>query len=235
VRTIPLLIAQNISKTFTLHVQGGSRLPVLDGVSLTVRAGEAVVLTGVSGSGKSTFLRCLYGNYRVDEGTIRVRDGDGFAELTALEPHALAALRTRAIGYVSQFLRAIPRVPAIDVAAEPLLAMGFDAAAARERIAELFERLHLPERLWQLSPTTFSGGERQRVNVARALAPQQPILLVDEPTSALDQASRERVLALLAERREAGTAVIGIFHDEEARTRLGASTVLHFGERVNPS
>lgn len=234
-RRAPVLIAENVSKTFTLHVQGGSRLPVLDGVSLTVRAGEAVVLTGASGTGKSTFLRCLYGNYRVDGGTIRVRDGESFADLTTLDAHGLAALRTRAIGYVSQFLRAIPRVPAIDVAAEPLLAMGLDAETARGRIAELFERLHLPQRLWQLSPTTFSGGERQRVNVARALAPQQPILLVDEPTSALDQVSRERVLALLAEHRDAGAAIVGIFHDDDARTRLGASTALHFGERTNGS
>jgi alpha-D-ribose 1-methylphosphonate 5-triphosphate synthase subunit PhnL len=231
----PLLIAQNVRKAFTLHVQGGARLPVLEGVSLTVRAGEAVVLTGASGSGKSTFLRCLYGNYRVDGGTIQVRDGAGFAELTALGAHELAALRARSIGYVSQFLRAIPRVAAIDVAAEPLLARGVDGATARRRAGELFERLHLPQRLWALSPTTFSGGERQRVNVARALVQQHPILLVDEPTSALDQHSRELVLALLAEHRAAGAALVGIFHDDDARTRLGAQTVLHFEERTNGS
>lgn len=231
----PLLIARDVRKTFTLHVQGGARLPVLEGVSLTVRPGDAVMLTGASGSGKSTFLRCLYGNYRVDGGTIAVRDGEALVELTALDPHGLSALRSRAIGYVSQFLRAIPRVPAIDVAAEPLLARGVDAAVARRRAGELFERLHLPQRLWQLSPTTFSGGERQRVNVARALVQQHPILLVDEPTSALDQYSRELVLALLAEHRAAGAALVGIFHDDDARTRLGAQTVLHFEERTNGS
>lgn len=215
-----MLAVRALTKTFTLHLQGGVRLPVLDGVDLMVHPGECVALAGVSGSGKSTFMRALYGNYGVDGGSIRVADGPAAVELTALAPHALAALRARSLGYVSQFLRVIPRVPALEIATEPLLALGVDRDEAHATVAGLFARLALPERLWSLSPTTFSGGEKQRVNLARTLAVPYPILLLDEPTSALDRDGRERVIALLLERKRAGAAMVGIFHDDEVRARL---------------
>ena len=209
-----------LAKTFTLHVQNAARLPVFADAELEVRAGDGVALTGPSGAGKSTFLRCLYGNYGADAGSIAIRDGGRLVEMTTLTPYELAAVRTRSIGYVSQFLRVIPRVPAIDVAAEPLRDIGVGEEEARERVASLFRRMLVPERLWSLSPTTFSGGEKQRINLARTLVVEYPILLLDEPTSALDAQSREAVVALLSERRARGTALVGIYHDDEVRTRL---------------
>ncbi len=224
-----LLRAERISKTFTLHLQGGVQLPVLDGRSLEVHAGECVALVGVSGSGKSTFMRALYGNYGVDGGSIQVRDGDDVVDLANLSPHELAAVRLRTIGYVSQFLRVIPRVPALEIVLEPLTATGVARDAARDVAAALLTRLDIPERLWQLSPTTFSGGEKQRVNIARTLAVPYPILLLDEPTSALDARSRERVVDLLLERKAAGAAMVGIFHDDEVRAQL-ADRSITFGD-----
>jgi alpha-D-ribose 1-methylphosphonate 5-triphosphate synthase subunit PhnL len=224
----PLLRATGVAKTFTLHLQGGTRLAVLHDVSLELRAGECVALAGVSGSGKSTFMRALYGNYGIDAGSIVVRDGDRDVDLTGLEPHELTALRARTVGYVSQFLRVIPRIPALEIATEPLVATGVEAALARTIVSALFTRLALPQRLWQLSPTTFSGGEKQRVNLARTLAVAYPVLLLDEPTSALDADSRERVIGLLLERKKAGVAMVGIFHDDEVRRRL-ADRCVSFG------
>jgi alpha-D-ribose 1-methylphosphonate 5-triphosphate synthase subunit PhnL len=223
-----LVRVDGVSKTFTLHLQGGTRLPVLDDLRFELYAGECVALTGVSGSGKSTFMRALYGNYGVDAGSIVVRDRDGDVDLTRLNPLELSTLRIRTIGYVSQFLRVIPRVPALEIAMELLLAAGATRAFAHATAAELFVRLGLPERLWKLSPTTFSGGEKQRVNIARTLGVSFPILLLDEPTSALDADSRERVIRLVLERKRFGTAIVGIFHDDEVRLRL-ADRAIAFG------
>ncbi len=218
--TETLLKAENLKKGFTLHTQNGIHLSVLSNLSLVVKAGECVALTGASGSGKSTFMRCLYGNYRVDSGSIWVKHGSEWVDLTRTEPHQLLAIRQRTIGYVSQFLRVIPRVAALDVAAEPLLELGMELNEAREKAAQMFARLNLPERLWSVSPTTFSGGEKQRVNIARALLVNYPILLLDEPTSALDATNASVVIDLLQERKAAGCAMIGIFHDDEVLTQV---------------
>lgn len=218
--TETLLKADALYKSFTLHTQGGIRLPVLEELSFELKAGECVALTGASGSGKSTFMRCLYGNYRVDSGLIWVKHKGEWVNLADTEPHQLLAIRQTTIGYVSQFLRVIPRVAALDVAAEPLLELGVELTEAREQAAQMFSRLNLPERLWNVSPTTFSGGERQRVNIARALLVNYPILLLDEPTSALDATNRQVVIDLLQECKAAGCAMIGIFHDEEVLTQV---------------
>lgn len=215
-----LLQAENLYKSFVLHHQGGACLPVLQGASLTVKAGECVALVGASGSGKSTFMRSLYGNYRVDGGAIWVRHGQRWVDLPQLLPHELIEVRQQTIGYVSQFLRVIPRVSALDVAAEPLMELGVAADNAYSVVKELFTRLNLPERLWTLSPTTFSGGEKQRVNITRAFSVNYPILLLDEPTSALDSTNREVVMNLIEERKAAGCGLIGIFHDDEVRDRV---------------
>nr|WP_216595533.1 phosphonate C-P lyase system protein PhnL [Myxosarcina sp. GI1] len=195
--SVTLLYATRIFKQFTLHNQGGIKLPVLENVNLEVKAGECVALTGVSGSGKSTFMKALYGNYGIDDGEIWLKHEDNWVDLAQLQPHEVIEVRQKTIGYVSQFLRVIPRVPALDVAVEPLLELGIDIDTAYRKIQELFSLLNLPERLWQLSPTTFSGGEKQRVNIARALAVDYPIFLLDEPTSALDAKNRQVVVDLL--------------------------------------
>jgi alpha-D-ribose 1-methylphosphonate 5-triphosphate synthase subunit PhnL len=207
---------ENLSKSFTLHNQGGAVIPVMAGASLTVRPGECVGLTGPSGTGKSTLMRMVYGNYLAAGGQLLVGDLD----VARAEPREIIALRRHTLGYVSQFLRVVPRVPALDVVAEPLLALGTPAAEARDRAAGLLGRLNIPERLWSLSPTTFSGGEQQRVNIARGFAHAYPALLLDEPTASLDAANREVVLALIEEAKARGAAILGIFHDEGARARV---------------
>jgi alpha-D-ribose 1-methylphosphonate 5-triphosphate synthase subunit PhnL len=219
--------ADQIHKTFTLHHQGGAQIPVLTGTTLTVQAGECVALQGPSGSGKSTFMRSLYANYRIDHGAIWVKHQGDWVNLPQLPAHQLLAVRQQTIGYVSQFLRVIPRVPALEVAADPLLDLGVDLESARDTIRQLFTQLNLPERLWHLSPTTFSGGEKQRVNIARAFAVNYPVLLLDEPTSALDAANRDVVMNLIEARKAQGCAMVGIFHDDEVRERVCDRT-LHF-------
>ncbi|WP_283176855.1 phosphonate C-P lyase system protein PhnL [Gemmobacter sp. 24YEA27] len=211
-----MIMLKDVSKTFTLHNQGGAVIPVMAGVSLTVAPGECVALTGRSGSGKSTLMRMIHGNYLAASGEILV----GGLDVAKASPREILALRREELGYVSQFLRVVPRVPTIDVVAEPLLTLGTAAEEARDRAAALLARLNLPERLWSLSPTTFSGGEQQRVNIARGFIHPYPAMLLDEPTASLDATNREVVLGLIAEAKARGAAILGIFHDEEARARV---------------
>ncbi|NEX48765.1 phosphonate C-P lyase system protein PhnL [Pseudotabrizicola algicola] len=206
----------NLSKSFTLHNQGGAVIPVMCGASLTVAPGECVGLTGQSGAGKSTLMRMVYGNYLAAGGSLIVGDLD----VASAAPREIIRLRRKTLGYVSQFLRVVPRVPTLDIVAEPLLALGTPSDEARDRAAHLLQRLNIPERLWALSPTTFSGGEQQRVNIARGFAHTFPALLLDEPTASLDAANREVVLTLIEEAKARGAALLGIFHDESARARV---------------
>jgi len=207
---------QSVSKQFVLHNQGAAVIPVMEGADLRVAPGECVALVGASGAGKSTLMRMIYGNYLVNAGAIVVGDVD----VAQAEPREILALRREVLGYVSQFLRVVPRVPTIDVVAEPLLNVGVDADAARDRARDLLGRLNIPERLWALSPTTFSGGEQQRVNIARGFAHEFPAMLLDEPTASLDAKNREVVLGLIEDAKARGAAIIGIFHDEAARERV---------------
>jgi len=211
-----MICIENLSKSFTLHNQGGAVIPVMARAALTVDPGECVGLTGQSGAGKSTLMRMVYGNYLVAGGRLVVGDTD----VATAEPRQIIALRRHTLGYVSQFLRVVPRVPTLEVVAEPLLALGTPAAEARDRAAALLTRLNIPERLWSLSPTTFSGGEQQRVNIARGFAHAYPALLLDEPTASLDVSNRDVVLSLIQEAKARGAAILGIFHDEAARNQV---------------
>jgi alpha-D-ribose 1-methylphosphonate 5-triphosphate synthase subunit PhnL len=205
-----------LDKAFTLHDQGGTVIPVMAGARLAVEAGECVALTGASGAGKSTLMRMIHGNYLAGAGRIEVCGVD----VARAAPREILALRRDRLGHVSQFLRVVPRVPTLEVVAEPLLAVGVGREAALDRARALLTRLNLPERLWALSPTTFSGGEQQRVNIARGFAYSYPALLLDEPTASLDAANRAVVLALIDEAKARGAAILGIFHDEAARARV---------------
>ena len=207
---------RNLSKSFTLHNQGSAVIPVMAGAELTVAPGECVGLIGASGAGKSTLMRMVWGNYLAASGSIRV----GPLDVATAAPRQIIRLRRETLGYVSQFLRVVPRVTTIDVVAEPLLNLGVPADQARDRSAALLARLNIPERLWSLSPTTFSGGEQQRVNIARGFAHPYPALLLDEPTASLDAVNREVVLGLIEEAKARGAAILGIFHDEAARDRV---------------
>jgi alpha-D-ribose 1-methylphosphonate 5-triphosphate synthase subunit PhnL len=207
----------NAEKTFTMHLQGGVRLPVVCGVSFYVNAGECVVLAGPSGAGKSSILKMMFGNYRCDAGQIGIRHRGNVIDLAKAEPREILSVRRDTIGYVSQFLRAVPRVPTLDVVAEPLVMTGTSRAEAREEAGKLLRCLNIPERLWMLPPSTFSGGEQQRVNIARGFICDLPILLLDEPTASLDAANRDVVVHLIDEKKRAGVALVAIVHDDEIR------------------
>ena len=221
------LILEDVAKSFTNHLRGGIHLPVVQDVSFHVEAGEVVVLGGPSGVGKSSILRMITGNYGVEAGRIlmRGRADAPFVDLAAASPREIIALRRDVIGYVSQFLRAIPRVSALDVVAEPLLSRGVATSEARRHAGSLLERLNLPTALFELPPATFSGGEKQRVNIARGFLTDHPILLLDEPTASLDNANRDVVCELIEAKRQDGVAILGIFHDEEVRSRIATRIV----------
>ncbi|MEJ0011764.1 MAG: phosphonate C-P lyase system protein PhnL [Bauldia sp.] len=211
---------EHVSKSFTLHLRDGRSIGVVRDVSFDVNPGECVVLGGPSGAGKSSMLKMIYGNYRVDAGAIRVRDGATTVDVATAEPRRIIALRRRVMGYVSQFLRVIPRVGAFDIVRDAAIDGGATRDDAEARAARLLAILNVPERLWQLPPATFSGGEQQRINIARGLAAGHPILLLDEPTASLDRENRAVVVDLINEKKRTGAAVVGVFHDEDVRERV---------------
>jgi alpha-D-ribose 1-methylphosphonate 5-triphosphate synthase subunit PhnL len=215
-----VLRTEALSKTFTLHLQGGVRIPVLSGIGLEVHAGECVVLSGPSGVGKSTLMRSLYGNYRAEAGRILVRHHDQMVDLASADPRTILAVRQETLGYVSQFLRVVPRVPALDVVAEVLIVRGVSQQKARDTATALLLRLNIPRRLHGLPPATFSGGEQQRINLARGFIANHPVLLVDEPTASLDAQNRDVVVAMINEAKMSGTAVVAICHDADVRDAI---------------
>jgi alpha-D-ribose 1-methylphosphonate 5-triphosphate synthase subunit PhnL len=210
----------DVTKTFTMHLQGGAQLPAVAGVTFEVRFGECVVLHGPSGAGKSSILKIIYGNYRCDIGRVAVREGDVETDVAIASPRRILAMRKHTIGYVSQFLRVMPRVATRDIVAGAAREQGASGGEAETQAAAMLRRLNVPERLWGLPPATFSGGEQQRVNIARGFVGRHPILLLDEPTASLDAANRTCVVDLIAEKKAAGVAILGIFHDEDVRTRV---------------
>src|SRR6201986_550377 len=212
-----MIAISDARKSFVMHLQGGIELPVVRGVSFHVEPGECVVLAGPSGAGKSSILKMIFGNYRCDAGRIGINHQGVQIDLATAEPRQILSVRRFTIGYVSQFLRAVPRVATIDVVAEPLVASGVARAEARERAGQLLRRLNIPERLWPLPPWTFSGGEQQRVNIARGFISDLPILLLDEPTASLDAANRAVVVELIDQKKRDGVAMVAIVHDDEIR------------------
>ena len=215
-----LLRARGLEKSYTLHLQGGLRIPVLDGAALELHAGECVVLSGPSGIGKSTLMRCVYGNYRAQGGEILVRHAGAWVDLRTADPRTVLAIRRHTLGYVSQFLRVVPRVPALEIVAEAAALRVANPVEAREQARALLLRLNIPSRLHDLPPATFSGGERQRVNLARGFASGQPILLLDEPTASLDAANRDVVIDLVLDAKARGAAILGIVHDVLVRDAI---------------
>ncbi|WP_119394505.1 phosphonate C-P lyase system protein PhnL [Salinibius halmophilus] len=215
-----MIRVNQVSKQFTLHNQGGVELSVLQQASFSVAAGECVVLHGPSGSGKSTLLRSLYGNYLIEQGSVQVRHQGQWLELAGIEPRTMIALRRQTLGWVSQFLRVIPRTTALEIVMQPAIEAGLSRAQAKQRSEEMLARLNVPESLWHLAPATFSGGEQQRVNIASGFVVDHPILLLDEPTASLDEQNREVVIELIEQAKQRGAAIVGIFHDAYVRNRV---------------
>ena len=219
------VVVSDVAKSFTMHLRGGIVIPVVEHVDFALKAGECAVLGGPSGAGKSSILKMLYGNYGVEKGQILVNHNGDYVDLASADPRTVIAIRRDTIGYVSQFLRVVPRVSAVDVAAEPLVQRGTDPDEARERARALFARLNLPETLWDLPPATFSGGEQQRVNIARGFITDHPVLLLDEPTASLDAKNRQVVIEMIAEKKRAGVALLGIFHDQDVRDEVADAII----------
>jgi alpha-D-ribose 1-methylphosphonate 5-triphosphate synthase subunit PhnL len=215
-----MLNTVGLAKGFILHLQGGVRIPVLSGIGLELHAGECVVLSGPSGVGKSTLMRSLYGNYRAESGRILIRHHGAMVDLASADPRTVVAIRHDTLGYVSQFLRVVPRVPALDVVAEVLIGRGSSQDDARRIATALLLRLNIPRRLHALPPATFSGGEQQRVNLARGFIGGHPVLLLDEPTASLDAENRAAVVAMINESKARGTAIVAICHDTDVRDAI---------------
>lgn len=214
------LRVEQLHKTFVLHNQQGAELPVLRNATFHVDGGECVVLDGQSGSGKSTLLRSLYGNYQPNGGHIWIQHQQQWIDLASAPARTIIAMRRDTIGWVSQFLRVIPRVPTLEIVMQPLLARGVERQACEARASQLLSSLNVPQRLWSLAPSTFSGGEQQRVNIARGFIADSPLLLLDEPTASLDSRNSAAVVTLIEEARERGAAIVGIFHDKAVRDRV---------------
>jgi len=215
--TKPLIIVEDLAKTFVLHNAEDAVIPVFDRLRLEVSPGECVVLAGESGVGKSTLMRSIFGNYLPTAGTVKVLHDGAYVDITSASPHEVLEIRRRTLGYVSQFLRVIPRIPTLQLVMEPLLENGVPVDEARERASGLLSALRLPQAHWDLPPATFSGGEQQRVNIARSFIRDYPVLLLDEPTASLDAENRAIVVDLVKKALGQGAAMIGIFHDEDVR------------------
>ena len=213
----PLIIVEDLAKTFVLHNADEAAIPVFENLRLEVAPGECVVLAGESGVGKSTLMRSIYGNYLPTGGAVRVLHDGAYVDITRAQPHQVMDVRRRTLGYVSQFLRVIPRSPTLQLVMEPLLENGVDVDEARERAETLLAALRLPRAHWELPPATFSGGEQQRVNIARSFIRNYPVMLLDEPTASLDAENRAIVVQLIGQALDRGAALIGIFHDQDVR------------------
>ena len=209
-----LLTLENVGMHFAVrpdHEAG--QHTVFEGINLTLNEGDRLGIVGRNGAGKSTLMRMIYGNYRAESGSILI----GGTELVTAGPREVMAIRRNMVGYVSQFLRVLPRISTIRVVAEPFIRAGGDETEAELRAGDLLSRLRIPEALWSLSPLTFSGGEQQRVNIARGFVYPYQLLLLDEPTASLDPRNRQTVIELIAEAKLRGAALVGIFHDADVR------------------
>jgi alpha-D-ribose 1-methylphosphonate 5-triphosphate synthase subunit PhnL len=209
-----------LSKTFELHILHDKMIPALHDIEFDIAEGEIIGLTGKSGSGKSSLMKCLYRTYLATGGEILYYSRGGVINLVKASDHEIIALRRSEIRYCSQFLSVIPRVSAIDVVAEPLARTEKNRDLARSKAKDLLEALGLPTALWDAFPVTFSGGEQQRINVARAIIARPRLLLIDEPTASLDQRTKDVVIGLIRDLKQEGTSVLCISHDEYTLERL---------------
>ena len=206
-----------LSKNFIMHIRSDAEIYGFDAVNFSAKPGELVAITGPSGCGKSSLLKCIYRTYMPTGGHVHYTCKDGSViDLATAEPWEMIHLRETELGYVSQFFSVIPRVSALDILTNTQTGRGVDVKTARERAAEYLEKVGISPKLWDMYPATFSGGEKQRLNIANALITKPRLLLLDEPTASLDAHSKEWVMNMILDLKAEGTAMVGVFHDEIA-------------------
>ena len=215
-----ILEVNDLSKIFNLHILNEKRIEALKQINFTMSEGEIIGLTGKSGSGKSSLMKCIYRTYLASSGEIIYSSRSGPVDMVQADDHQVIDLRKSEITYCSQFLSVIPRVSAVDVVCENLFRIEKDKGKAREKAKTMLEALGLPVELWDAFPVTFSGGEQQRINVARAIIAEPRFLLIDEPTASLDTKTKDVVIDLILELKKNGTSVLCISHDEYTLDRL---------------
>jgi alpha-D-ribose 1-methylphosphonate 5-triphosphate synthase subunit PhnL len=209
------LHVHNLRKIFTLHNRGGIQVLGFDNVDFSLKCGQLLALSGPSGAGKSSILKTIFRTYLADQGNIYFRRGNGTeVDLANCPENRVLDLRRREIGFVTQFLKILPRISALDCVAHPLIEIGVGEERAREQARQMLTRLGIRRELFDLSPLTFSGGEQQRVNIARGIIAPKELILLDEPTASLDRKSSDIVLELLADLKKKGIAMVAIFHDQ---------------------
>ena len=216
-----MLQVRNLAKNFTMHIRGGVVIPSFAGVSFETHAGSLVALTGPSGIGKSSLLKCVYRTYLPSAGEILYTAKDGRAiDLSSADDWEILTLRRNEIGYVSQFFHIMPRISALETLIEPLVSRGTDREEALVTARDMLSRVGLGKTLWDMYPSTFSGGEKQRLNILHAIITKPRLLLLDEPTASLDKGYKERIMEMILALKAEGTAMVGVFHDRDALLAL---------------
>nr|WP_254179010.1 ATP-binding cassette domain-containing protein [Cytobacillus oceanisediminis] len=215
-----LLEIRELSKSFSLH-NLGKNIHAVSGIDIRLGEGDFVGITGKSGSGKSTILKCIYGTYRLQHGSIWY-NSKKFGPLNIAEAtnRQMIYLRKHEIGYVSQFLNVMPRTTARQLVMQALIEMGRDQVHAEKETEQILSHFELDPELWDSYPATFSGGEKLRLNIARAMVKKPRLLLLDEPTASLDYESKMKVKVLIEQLMQEGTTMLGIFHDLEFMNNL---------------
>jgi len=216
-----VLQVKNLSKSFTMHIRGGVVIPSFAGVSFETKAGSLLAITGPSGIGKSSLLKCIYRTYLPSAGEIFYTAKDGSViNLASAGDWEILTLRRNEIGYVSQFFRIMPRISALETLIEPLISRGVEREEALEKARDMLSHVGLGKTLWDMYPSTFSGGEKQRLNILHAIITKPRLLLLDEPTASLDKGYKERIMEMILALKAEGTAMIGVFHDRDALLSL---------------
>jgi alpha-D-ribose 1-methylphosphonate 5-triphosphate synthase subunit PhnL len=226
-----MLKVEGLSKEFKMHIRDGLIIEGFNEVSFTACSGKLLAITGASGIGKSTLLKCIYRTYKPSKGSVIYLSGDGSRyDLATAEDQTILRLRKTEMGYVSQFLHVIPRVSAIDILTNRLLSKNILPGEAKDTAEGYLEKVGINKALWNMYPSTFSGGEKQRLNILLALASKPRLLLLDEPTASLDSNSKEIILELILDAKKMGMTMIGVFHDQDAIKFLSDS---RYDMRIN--